>query len=122
MLQVLHSTVCVLVTPKRKLAGRFEITEDSLHFYGDFLVEGTAGSSVFTSSGQLNCSEHVALDVLERAGKSRADSREGNDYVHFMSDKVNIQDSFDFPQHLDHLQGWRKGIKRHRRWDLLKVI
>ena len=122
MLQVLHSTVCVLVTSKKKLAGRFEITENSLHFYGDFLVEGTAGSSIFTSSGQLNYSEHVLLDVMERVGKSRTNTREGNDHVHVLSDKANIQDRLNFPQPSDMLQGQRKGIKRHRRWDLLKVI
>jgi hypothetical protein len=121
MSQVVHSTVCVLVTPKRKLAGRLEVTENSLHFYGDFLVEGTAGSSVFTSSGQLNYNEHVLLDGMERTGKNRADIRESNDHVLLISDKTKIQDRAN-PQQSDMLQGQQKSIKRHRRWDLLKVI
>nr|XP_043606677.1 BEACH domain-containing protein B isoform X1 [Erigeron canadensis] len=47
--EVLMSLPCVLVTPKRKLAGRLAVMKKVLHFFGEFLVEGTGGSSVFRS-------------------------------------------------------------------------
>ncbi|EFJ19512.1 hypothetical protein SELMODRAFT_110788, partial [Selaginella moellendorffii] len=49
--QVLLSVSCVLVSPKRKLAGRLEVTHRSLHFHMEFFIEGTGGSMVFDSSG-----------------------------------------------------------------------
>ncbi|KAL6603651.1 hypothetical protein ACP70R_044012 [Stipagrostis hirtigluma subsp. patula] len=45
--KVLCSVCCVLVTPKRKLAGQLDITRTVMHFSFEFLVEGTGGSSVF---------------------------------------------------------------------------
>ncbi|KAL0366361.1 UNVERIFIED_CONTAM: BEACH domain-containing protein B [Sesamum radiatum] len=54
--KVLMEIPCVLVTPKRKLAGRLAIMKKFLRFFGDYLVEGTGGSSVlktFYSSGSL---------------------------------------------------------------------
>nr|KAJ0217839.1 hypothetical protein LSAT_V11C300135260 [Lactuca sativa] len=47
--KVLISVPCVLVTPKRKLAGRLAVMKKFLHFFGEFLGEGTCGSSVFRS-------------------------------------------------------------------------
>lgn len=47
-LQVLCSVPCVLITPKRKLAGKLDITRTVMHFSFDFLVEGSGGSSVFS--------------------------------------------------------------------------
>ncbi|XP_024540202.1 BEACH domain-containing protein B isoform X1 [Selaginella moellendorffii] len=49
--EVLLSVSCVLVSPKRKLAGRLEVTHRSLHFHMEFFIEGTGGSMVFDSSG-----------------------------------------------------------------------
>ncbi|MCO5595749.1 hypothetical protein L7F22_049797 [Adiantum nelumboides] len=106
--EVLLSSVCVLVTPKRKLAGHLDVTADSIHFYGDFLVEGTGGSSVFTSSGQINYSEHTALDLVE---KRLAGNKE---HTNLETEQSGNQEGASSPRAI-------KGIKRHRRWELLKV-
>lgn len=37
----------MLVTPKRKLAGSLAIMKTALHFSGEYVVDGTGGSSVF---------------------------------------------------------------------------
>ncbi|KAL0392384.1 UNVERIFIED_CONTAM: BEACH domain-containing protein B [Sesamum radiatum] len=82
---------CVLVTPKRKLAGRLAIMKKILRFFGEYLVEGTGGSSVlrtFYSSGSLIT---ALLNTLE-------DLRGRNN---------------DRKQH--------KSIKRHRCWNISKI-
>lgn len=111
ILQVLQSIQCVLVTPKRKLAGRLAVMKNVLHFFGEFLVEGTGGASVFKdfhgSSGLgpnkpdqkqkfLNCPEY--LDFCSEMGQP-SDSAESE----------NLQ------------QKQLKHIKRHRRWNVSKV-
>ncbi|MCO5593154.1 hypothetical protein L7F22_047160 [Adiantum nelumboides] len=114
--EVLLSSVCVLVTPKRKLAGRLDVTADSIHFYGDFLVEGTGGSSVFTSSGQINYSEHTALDLVE---KRLAGNKE---HTNLEAEQSGNQDKADYVNPAASSPQAIKGIKRHHCWELLKLV
>ncbi|KAE8701699.1 hypothetical protein F3Y22_tig00110514pilonHSYRG00005 [Hibiscus syriacus] len=65
--EVLMSLPCVLVTPKRKLAGQLAVMKHVLHFFGKFLVKGTIGSSVFKN---LNASSHSQLEKADQKIKA----------------------------------------------------
>ncbi len=114
--QVLLSVSCVLVAPKRKLAGRLEVMRSSIHFYGEFVVEGTGGQSVFSSSGGLNYPEVTSIE--KSSSKSKGNSR--REEVADM-EKVNVMERLE-PMHHSAMHGgpW-KDIKRHSRWDLCQV-
>ena len=95
------SLPCVLVSPKRKLAGQLAVMKDVLRFFGEFLVEGTVVSSVFKN---LNASGHsesfkwsIHLDINSEKGTS---------------DNVEAENL-----HKKQL----KNVKRHRRWSIGKV-
>ncbi|KAL2459002.1 hypothetical protein Fot_55288 [Forsythia ovata] len=108
--EVLMSIPCVLVTPKRKLAGRLAIMRKFLHFFGEFLVEGTGGSSVFTnlnSSGNFDPSKPDQLG-LQKQGFLNLDSERRT-----ISDSVNSVHGG--------LQKNLKNIKRHWRWNICKI-
>ncbi|KAH7332120.1 hypothetical protein KP509_20G069100 [Ceratopteris richardii] len=111
--EVVHSSICVLVTLKRKMAGRLDVTRESIHFYGEFLVEGSAGSSVFTSSGLFNSVENTAIELVEkRLG--------GRDHMSLDNESSSNHDRLYSLQQIA-LSETTKRIKRHRRWELLKV-
>lgn len=113
ILQVLLSVSCIMVSAKRKVAGRLEIMQSSLHFYGEFIVEGTGGRSVFNSVNGFN---YPDAGTMEKGfSKPKMSGR---------------KDFFDGPEgdrgnpmeRLDPIQGGLlKGIKRHSRWDLSQV-
>lgn len=99
ILQVLCSVRCVLVTPKRKLAGQLDITRTVMHFSFEFLVEGTGGSSVFSKFKDKKDSDCKN----ELGGVDRLDGCRDS-----MINGVLMQNQSN-------------KIKRHRRWNITKV-
>lgn len=57
--KILSSAPCVFVSAKRKLAGRIEVKQKRLLFYGEYTVEGNGGSSVFDEEGNLRPKEEI---------------------------------------------------------------
>eukprot|EP01018_Ginkgo_biloba_P014188 Gb_28819 [translate_table: standard] len=117
--EVLLTVSCVLVTPKRKMAGHLDVMRTSLHFYGEFLVEGTGGSSVFNSLGGLNYPDQTDLEHMERIPKSK--SFKGILRTDGDGEKGNPMERLDPVQHQALSGKQPKDIKRHRRWDICKV-
>ncbi|KAL9310011.1 BEACH domain-containing protein B [Arabidopsis thaliana] len=104
--EVLTSVPCVLVTPKRKLAGWLAVMKNVLHFSGEFLVEGTGGSAVFK-----NFSTSKGSDVTKAENKQNL---------------VKWSSPYDSETFLDLESGNKnkkplKKVKRHRRWKIGKV-
>ncbi|KAL2652898.1 hypothetical protein R1flu_021026 [Riccia fluitans] len=122
--EVLLSVSCVFVTPKRKLAGRLELMHSSIHFYGEFIVEGTGGSTVFTPAGGLNFPVIPSLELPDRGGtRSKAGmKKEGvcGGVAPGDMEKGNLMDRIE-PVRSTTLSGPAKDLKRHRRWDLFQV-
>ncbi|XP_059637635.1 BEACH domain-containing protein B [Cornus florida] len=115
--EVLLSVPCVLVTPKRKLAGRLAVMKHVLHFFGEFLVEGTGGSSVFNkfhTSNNYDSSKHDQLGGVQRQKFYKWPINLDMD-----SDKGKAVDNTGVHQIL--LQKQPKNIKRHRRWNVCKI-
>ena len=108
------SVPCVLVTPKRKLAGRLAVMKNVLHFFCEFLVESTGGSSVFKSFHAASNHDSGTPNQLGRALKQKSnlnlDSEKGNTSENTAAVHENI------------LQKQPKNIKRHQRWHISKVI
>lgn len=104
----------MLVTPRRKLGGHLAVRKRFLHFFGEFLVEGTGGSSVFNSfdmSGNFDASKPDQIGVQKQKFLISLDvDSSRRNAVDNMS---AIQDSA--------LQKQTKTIKRHQRWDICKV-
>lgn len=111
------SASCVLITPKRKLAGRLAIMRSVLHFFGEFLVEGTAGSSVFDKFHVVN-SNTTKLD--QRGGVHKPKLQKGPMNVDMDNEKGNAIDTSDSVCDAEPQKQPRK-IKRHRRWNISKV-
>ncbi|CAN4122405.1 unnamed protein product [Withania somnifera] len=115
--EVLMSVPCVLVTPKRKLAGHLAVKKKFLHFFGEFLVEGTGGSSVFRnfdSSGKfdINKSELGGLQnhkFLKWPMSYALDCERGR--------AINSIGAVNNDEHQKH----PNNINRHRRWTIFKV-
>ncbi|KAM7514487.1 hypothetical protein LguiA_004070 [Lonicera macranthoides] len=116
--EVLMSVPCVLVTPKRKLAGHLAVMKKYLHFFGEFTVEGSGGSSVFKNFNAAGNFDPSKPDQLIGVQKQKfhkwpidleLDSEKGNSI-----DKLNAVDS-------SLLQKQPKNIKRHRRWNICKI-
>ncbi|XP_022773061.1 BEACH domain-containing protein B-like isoform X4 [Durio zibethinus] len=108
--EVVMSIPCVLVTPKRKLAGQLAVMKDVLHFFGEFLVEGTVGSSVFKN---LNASRHSESARADHKPKSfkwsiHLDIHSGKG----TSDNIEAENLHKKPL---------KNVKRHRRWSIGKI-
>lgn len=102
-LQVLMEIPCVLVTPKRKLAGRLAIMKKSLHFFGEFLVEGTGGSS--------------SIKTYYSSGK----------FGHCKPENYGAPQRQKFLKNIDSVNGEKyqkqhKSIKRHRWWNINNVL
>ncbi|KAK9758397.1 hypothetical protein RND81_01G226800 [Saponaria officinalis] len=108
--EVLLSVSCFLVTPKRKLAGQLAVLKNVLHFFGEFLVEGTVGSSVFNTFDSLKNSETEKSDQSSRTEKQRFQKLPAD--VSILSEKQDAIGSVDKQL---------KGIKRHRRWEISKI-
>ncbi|XVE60616.1 hypothetical protein DITRI_Ditri05aG0142300 [Diplodiscus trichospermus] len=108
--EVLMSLPCVLVTPKRRLAGQLAVMKDVLHFFGEFLVEGTIGSSVFKNLNASSHSESTRADQKPKSSKwpihLDINSEKGT------SDNVEAENL-----HTKQL----KYVKRHRRWSIGKI-
>ena len=106
------SVSCVLVTPKRKLAGHLAVMKSALHFFGEFLVEGTGGSSVFKNFHASSNSDLTKSDQKQKFLK----------WPNFdlVSEKGVTTDYFD-PMNEDVHQKQLKNVKRHRRWNIGKV-
>lgn len=108
------STRCILVTPKRKLAGHLAVMKNVLHFFGEFLVEGTGGASTFKNFEALKFSDLTKLDQKQKALRwsfyLQLDSRKGTsvDNVEVMNDDGSLKRPL-------------KNVKRHRRWYIGKV-
>nr|XP_027094520.1 BEACH domain-containing protein B isoform X2 [Coffea arabica]XP_027094521.1 BEACH domain-containing protein B isoform X3 [Coffea arabica] len=116
--EVLKSVPCVLVTLKRKFAGRLAVMKNYLHFFGEFLVEGTGGSSVFKnfdSSGNLDHKSHDQLGVVDKQKFYKFPI--GSD---LSSERGSVLDRINAVQD-DILQKQYKDIKRHRRWNISKI-
>ncbi|XP_027772213.1 BEACH domain-containing protein B isoform X3 [Solanum pennellii] len=116
--EVLMSVPCVLVTPKRKLAGHLAVKKKFLHFFGEFLVEGTGGSSVFRnfdSSGKFDINKSEQLGGLQNHKFLKwpmsydLDSERGR--------PINSIGAVNNDEHQKH----PNNINRHRRWTIFKV-
>jgi len=104
------SVPCILVSPKRKIAGRLAVLKNALHFFGEFLVEGTAGSSVFRTFDSLSNSESEKAD--QSMGIEKQKFQKLPAHACLDSEKQNAAGSMDKQL---------KCIKRHRRWEVSKV-
>ncbi|PKA52227.1 hypothetical protein AXF42_Ash010123 [Apostasia shenzhenica] len=110
------SIPCVLISPKRKLAGHLYVMQNVLHFTGQVLVEGTGGSSVFnkfcdgTISDPLKAEEKCCTDKQKQTKALMS-----IDYGHGKGNLVDIL----APGNL--LKKKATTIKRHRRWNILKI-
>ncbi|XP_010254571.1 PREDICTED: BEACH domain-containing protein B isoform X2 [Nelumbo nucifera] len=116
--EVLMSLPCMLVTPKRKLAGHLAVMKTVLRFCGEFLVEGTGGSSVFnsfcaSSSSVPNKSSQLGGIHKQNLTKFPLD-------VDAYSEKESGLDNTDVIDETS-LQRKLKKIKRHRRWRVSKI-
>ncbi|CAN8244848.1 unnamed protein product [Cochlearia groenlandica] len=104
--EVLTTVPCVLITPKRKLAGWLAVMKNVLHFSGEFLVEGTGGSSVFK-----NFSTSKGSDVTKPENKQNlvklSSQYENETFLDQQSEKNNQKPLIK--------------VKRHRRWKIGKV-
>ncbi|KAK9080847.1 hypothetical protein SSX86_000606 [Deinandra increscens subsp. villosa] len=110
--EVLMSLPCVLVTPKRKLAGRLAVMKKVLHFFGEFLVEGTGGSSVFrniqaSSSFDSNKTDNVGMQKQKFIKWPVDLDGETSDNINAVLGNL--------------LQKQSENIKRHRRWEIGKI-
>lgn len=110
--EVLVSIPCVLVTPKRKLAGHLAVMKNVLHFFAQFLVEGTGGSSVFRNFDALNNSDLTKSVQKQRSMKWPASDMDlqkgvtvGNVEVINGNGPVKLM----------------RCVKRHRRWSMAKI-
>uniref|UniRef100_J3L9U4 BEACH domain-containing protein n=2 Tax=Oryza brachyantha TaxID=4533 RepID=J3L9U4_ORYBR len=103
--EVLSSVQCVLVTPKRKLAGQLTITRNALHFSFEFLVEGTGGTSVFNRYKEKNDSN--SKNDLGGAEKLKSNLDGG---------RVNATESGDAL-----MKNTSNKIKHHRRWKISRI-
>lgn len=113
------SVPSVLVTPKRKLAGRLAVMKNYLHFFGEFLVEGTGGSSVFKNFDSSGNVDHKILDQLGGIDKQKFYKFPINSDL--SSEGESVLDCIN-AVHDNVLQKPYKDIKRHRRWSISKVL
>ncbi|XP_075088788.1 BEACH domain-containing protein B isoform X2 [Nicotiana tabacum] len=116
--EVLMSVPCVLVTPKRKLAGHLAVKKKFLHFFGEFLVEGTGGSSVFRnfdSSGKFDVNKSDQLGGLQNHKFLKWPISFDLDCERGRS--INSIGAVNNDAHQKH----PNNINRHRRWSIFKV-
>ncbi|KAM7253246.1 hypothetical protein ACFE04_025864 [Oxalis oulophora] len=109
--EVLISVPCVLVNPKRKLAGHLAVKKSVLHFFGEFLAEGTAGCSVFNNFQASSNSDPTKSDNNQKSLKWPS-------YFDLQFEKVTSADSGETE---NSYQRQLKHVKRHRRWNIGKI-
>ncbi|XP_020218624.1 BEACH domain-containing protein B isoform X2 [Cajanus cajan] len=110
--EVLVSIPCVLVTPKRKLAGHLAVMKNVLHFFAQFLVEGTGGSSVFRNFDASINSDLTMSDLKQRSLKwpfAGMDPQKGT-----MIGNVELINGNGSVKLM-------RCVKRHRRWSMAKI-
>ncbi|KAH1245168.1 BEACH domain-containing protein B [Glycine max] len=110
--EVLVSVPCVLVTPKRKLAGHLAVMKNVLHFFAQFLVEGTGGSSVFRNFDASINSDLTKSDLKQRSLKwpvSGMDPQKATAVGNV--ELINGNGSVKL----------MRCVKRHRRWSVAKI-
>ncbi|BFG19464.1 hypothetical protein CerSpe_057380 [Prunus speciosa] len=112
--EVLTSVPCVLVTPKRKLAGHLAVMKNVLHFFGEFLVEGTGGSSVFRNFHGSSNHDLTKPDQKQKSVKQPL-------YLDSDSEKGATVDKFEAMNENVLKRKQLKNIKRHRRWNMGKI-
>ncbi|XP_050124229.1 BEACH domain-containing protein B-like isoform X1 [Malus sylvestris] len=112
--EVLTSVPCVLVTPKRKLGGYLAVMKDVLHFFGEFLVEGSGGSSVFRN---FHASSNHDLTKPDQKQKSLKQPL----YLGLDAEKGATVDKFDATNENVLNRKQLKNMKRHRRWNIGKI-
>ncbi|KAG8369183.1 hypothetical protein BUALT_Bualt15G0124700 [Buddleja alternifolia] len=116
--EVLMAIPCVLVTPKRKLAGRLTILKKFLHFVGELLVEGTGGSSVlktYSPSGNLDPSK-----AEQFGGPHKQKFQKWPMHLDLDSERLSVNENIK-SVHGDNNRKQHKSIKRHRWWNLSKI-
>ncbi|PPD89462.1 hypothetical protein GOBAR_DD13582 [Gossypium barbadense] len=85
--------------------------KDVLHFFGEFLVEGTVGSSVFKSLNESSLSESAKADHKPK-------SFNWSIHLGMFSDKGTSPDNMEAEDlHKKEL----RTVKRHRRWNIGKI-
>lgn len=110
------SIPCVLVTPKRKLAGHLAVMQNVLHFSGEFLVEGTGGSSVFNNFHDISKPDTTKCDQTGGIQKQKLNKEPNSlDLNHGKGNGSDIT-SLDAL-----LPNQPSKIKRHRRWIVAKI-
>lgn len=114
LFQVLISVPCVLVTPKRKLAGHLAVMKTALHFFGEFLVEGTGGSLVFKNFHASSNSDLTKPDQKQKSLKWPV-------HLDLYSEKGMMVDNSEAMNENVLKRKQLKSIKRHRRWNIGKV-
>nr|XP_028963058.1 BEACH domain-containing protein B isoform X2 [Malus domestica] len=112
--EVLTSVPCVLVTPKRKLAGHLAVMKNVLHFFGEFLVEGSGGSSVFKNFHAPSNHDLAKPDPKQKSLKQPLN-------LGLDSEKAATVDKFDAMNETVLNRKQLKNIKRHRRWNIGKI-
>lgn len=108
--QVLTTVPCIMITPKRKLAGQLAVLKDVLHFFGEFMVEGTAGSTVFRTFDSLKNSDSETTDQPNKVEKLK--------FLKLPMDTSSVSEKHIA---IDTLEKQMKGIKRHWRWEVSKI-
>ncbi|MED6109928.1 hypothetical protein PIB30_038190 [Stylosanthes scabra] len=106
--EVLTSVPCVLVTPKRKLAGHLAIMKNVLHFFAQFLVEGTGGSSVF---GNFDASTSSDGNKSDQKKWPASDMELQKGITVGNVEVINGNGSAKL----------MRCVKRHRRWSIAKI-
>ncbi|CAL9114662.1 unnamed protein product [Musa textilis] len=104
----------VLITPKRKLAGHLAIVQNILHFAGEFIVEGTGGSSVFKSfrdTGNSDSNKYEQPGSIPKQKWNKGPTLDNNR-------GKGTTDSEDVDASLQHETN---KIKLHRRWNLSAI-
>ncbi|EPS68659.1 hypothetical protein M569_06109, partial [Genlisea aurea] len=116
--EVLMIIPCVLVTPKRKLAGCMEIMKEYLRFCGEYLVEGTGSSfslRTYYSSGDSDFSKLEGLVRPQRQVLLKWRMHQRLDSRRLDMNEATISDNSDKEQKL------KRCIKRHRCWNMSKI-
>ncbi|XP_050379175.1 BEACH domain-containing protein B isoform X2 [Argentina anserina] len=112
--EVLTSVPCVLVSSKRKLAGHLAVMKNVLHFFGEFLVEGTGGSSIFRNFPASSNYDLTKSDQKQKFIKQPIcfglDAAKGSMIDKFEAISENVLKRKDL-----------KNIKRYRRWNMGKI-
>ncbi|GBG71673.1 hypothetical protein CBR_g9087 [Chara braunii] len=132
--KVFVSLLSVLITPKRKVAGRLELMRKHLIFHGEMTVEGSAGSSVFEmmTSGEGPYEGTAGLGQ-KKADRKVRDSYDGNDkprspeqrWEGFLKGGLprggSATVSSSMSMALNMMDAPKDVVKRHRRWAFSQV-